>query len=188
MNDEMIFDAIEFAVKAHAGQCRKGTDVPYIVHPLGVAKILIENGCSEKIVIAGILHDTIEDTSVTVEDIKQHFGKEVSSLVEGVSESNQSEMWETRKRHTIENLKTATTDCLLVEIADKLHNIMPIREDCAKVGESVFSRFNRPKESVRWYYQTSAEVFAGRIDGKPGASLVKQFTAEVQNVFGEEQV
>lgn len=65
----MIFEAIEFATKAHAGQYRKGTGIPYITHPLGVSKILIENGCPEHVIVAGILHDTIEDTPVTFEEI-----------------------------------------------------------------------------------------------------------------------
>ena len=58
---QRIFQAVEFATKAHSGQFRKGTNVPYLVHPLGVCKILIEAGCSEDVVVAGLLHDTVED-------------------------------------------------------------------------------------------------------------------------------
>jgi (p)ppGpp synthase/HD superfamily hydrolase len=69
-----IFEAIEFGARAHAGKYRKGTEVPYIVHPLGVMKILVEHGASEDLVVAGILHDTVEDTYVTLEDIRNSFG------------------------------------------------------------------------------------------------------------------
>jgi len=66
----MIFEAIEFATKAHINHFRKGTKVPYIIHPLQVARILIESDCSDHVVIAGILHDTVEDTPVTLDDIE----------------------------------------------------------------------------------------------------------------------
>ncbi len=79
----MIFQAVEFASTAHSGHFRKGTNVPYIIHPLGVAKILIEHGCSEEIVVAGILHDTVEDTAITLEDIRRSFGERVDHLVQG---------------------------------------------------------------------------------------------------------
>ncbi|MBI4639504.1 MAG: HD domain-containing protein [Candidatus Tectomicrobia bacterium] len=181
----MIFDAIEFATKAHTGQFRKGTNVPYIVHPLAVAKTLIDCGCSEEVIVAGILHDTVEDTSVTLEDIRQLFGEEVAKLVEGASEPDKSDTWENRKRHTIEYLKTAPINILLVACADKFDNIKTIREDYAKVGESIWSRFNRSKEHQRWYYQALVDVFTNRMQGEPTASLFQQFKSEVQKVFQE---
>lgn len=182
---EMIFRAIEFAAKAHAGQFRKGTNIPYIFHPLGVAKILIEYNCSEEIILAGMLHDTIEDTPVTIEDIRRAFGEEVARLVEGASEPDKSDSWENRKRHTIEYLKTAPLNVLLVACADKLDNIRAIREDYAKLGDVLWSRFNRPKEQQNWYYQALADVFVNRTKGEPTASLFKEFKYEVQKVFGQ---
>ena len=100
----MIFKAIEFAARAHSGQYRKGTKIPYIVHPLGVAKLLIEHGCPDHIVIAGILHDTTEDTPVTLEQIKDIFGLAVAALVEEASEPDKSDTWENRKKSTIQVL------------------------------------------------------------------------------------
>lgn len=181
----MIFKAIEFATKAHTGQYRKGTKIPYIVHPLGVARTLIELGCSEEIIVAGLLHDTVEDTPVSLADIKFSFGDEVLRLVEAASEPDKSASWEDRKRHTIEYLKIAPADVLLVTCADKLDNIRSIREDYEKIGESLWSRFNRPKEKQAWYFQSLAEVFAGRADGEPGATLFGWFQAEVEKVFGK---
>jgi (p)ppGpp synthase/HD superfamily hydrolase len=182
---KMIFPAVEFATKAHAGQYRKGTKIPYIIHPLSVAKILIEHDCSEGVVIAGILHDTVEDTSITIEDIRRTFGEKVASLVEGASEPDKSDTWENRKRHTIDYLKTAPLDILLVSLADKLDNIRAIREDCEKLGESVWSRFNRPKESQAWYYRNLAEVFSGRQLANHFASLASDFQFEVNKIFAK---
>jgi (p)ppGpp synthase/HD superfamily hydrolase len=102
----MIFKAIEFATRAHSGQYRKGTKLPYIVHPLGVAKILIECDSPEHLIVAGILHDTVEDTSATLDEIKQTFGWDIADLVEAASEPDKSDTWENRKEHTIQMLKT----------------------------------------------------------------------------------
>ena len=81
-----IHDAIIFAAKAHEGQRRKGTDIPYITHPFEVAQILMEAGCDETLIIAGLLHDTLEDTEVTAAEIEEQFGPEVLALVDSDSE------------------------------------------------------------------------------------------------------
>jgi (p)ppGpp synthase/HD superfamily hydrolase len=184
MKSEKVFEAIEFAVKAHRGQFRKGTKLPYILHPLGVAKILIEHECYEEIVIAGILHDTVEDTPVTLDDIKEHFGVRVAGLVEALSEPDKSDSWENRKQHTIDYLKTAPVDVLLIACADKLNNIRAIQEDYAKHGETLWSRFNRPKMKQKWYYQALADVFVSRIESEVSKSLFTDFQSEVDKVFG----
>ena len=180
----MIFDAIEFAVKAHAGQLRKGSSLPYVFHPLGAARTLIECGCSQEIVAAAILHDTIEDTSVTYEDIRSSFGEEVAGLVREVSAPDMEDSWENRKGHTIEHLKDAPKDVLLLACADKLDNIASIRNDYAMLGEAVWERFNRPGDRQKWYYQSLADVFLSRREEEPGASLFERFAAEVRAVFG----
>lgn len=182
--ESMIFRAIEFTAKAHNGQYRRGTKIPYIIHPLGVAKILIENSCSDEIVVAGILHDTVEDTSISLEDIRKIFGEKVANLVEGSSAPDMSDTWESRKQHTIDLIKTAPMDLLMVECADKLDNIKSIREDYRKHGEAIWQRFNRPKDKQKWYYQSLAKAFLSRAEDEPGISLFKEFTSEVQKVFG----
>ena len=111
-NSAMIFDAIEYAARAHREHYRKGTRIPYIAHLISVAKILIEYDCAEEIIVAGLLHDTVEDTSVTLEDIRNSFGETVASLVDAASEPDKSDTWENRKKHTIEYLKTAPMDVL----------------------------------------------------------------------------
>ncbi|MFB3060269.1 MAG: HD domain-containing protein [Candidatus Binatia bacterium] len=180
---QRVFEAIEFATKAHTGQFRKGTKVPYIVHPLGVAKILIETGCSEDVAVAGILHDTVEDSSFKMDDIRREFGEEVARLVEGASEPDKSDTWENRKRHTIDILETASMDAVYVSLADKLANIRDIRADYEKLGDDVFLRFNRPKDKQEWYYRAMAGVFSKRIVDEPFLSLVLELRFEIVKVF-----
>jgi (p)ppGpp synthase/HD superfamily hydrolase len=179
----MIFKAIEFATKAHSGLYRKGTKIPYITHPLNVAQILIEYECPESVVTAGILHDTLEDTQATVDDIRDAFGYEVADLVNAVSEPNKSDTWENRKAHTIKHLKTASPEVLMISLADKIDNIKKIREDYEKIGNKVWERFNRPKEKQKWYYETLADVFSMRLNDPKTAFLVNHFRSEVNLVF-----
>jgi (p)ppGpp synthase/HD superfamily hydrolase len=179
----MIFKAIEFSTKAHTGLYRKGTKIPYITHPLNVAQILIEYECPESVVTAGILHDTLEDTQATVDDIRDAFGYEVADLVNAVSEPNKSDTWENRKAHTIKHLKTASPEVLMISLADKIDNIKKIREDYEKIGNKVWERFNRPKEKQKWYYETLADVFSMRLNDPKTAFLVNHFRSEVNLVF-----
>ncbi|MBI5281019.1 MAG: bifunctional (p)ppGpp synthetase/guanosine-3',5'-bis(diphosphate) 3'-pyrophosphohydrolase [Candidatus Solibacter usitatus] len=184
MDSALIFYAIQFASAAHAGQYRKGTRVPYLIHPICVARILIEAGCPEELAVAAILHDTVEDCFVTYEQITKLFGERVASLVRGASEPDKSASWEARKQHTVQFLQTASEDLLLVSVADKLDNIRSIREDLALHGEDLaWSRFKRGRDHQRWYYQSLAETFSGRLASEPGASLARVFHEEVQAVF-----
>lgn len=181
----MIFRAIEFAAKAHSGQYRKGTKIPYITHPLSVARTLIQLECSEPVIIAGILHDTLEDTRVTFDELQEAFGKEVADLVNSVSEPNKSDLiWENRKAHTLKHLKVASHDQIILSLADKLDNIRSIREDHQRIGDKLWKRFNRPKEKQKWYYENLVGIFSERlIDGKC-LPLIDCFGEDVKNIFG----
>lgn len=181
----MIFKAIEFATKSHSGQYRKGTKIPYITHPLNVARILIDHDCPAPVIMAGILHDTLEDTRVTFDDLQETFGKEIAELVNSVSEPNKSDwIWENRKAHTIKNLKTASQEQLILSLADKLDNIRMMHEDYERIGDKLWKRFNRPKEKQKWYYENLTSVFLERLTDEKCLPLVKCFKTEVKNVFG----
>jgi len=175
----MIFDAISFATESHKGQFRKGTKIPYIVHPINVGKILIENNCPDEVVEAGILHDTVEDTNVTIEDIQRKFGDQVAEIVSGCSEPDKSDTWENRKKHTIEYLELAPIGVLLASCADKLDNFRSIKADYNKYGDTIWSRFNRPKEQQTWYYESLAEIFHKQADKFPEWPLFSEFYNEV---------
>lgn len=145
--------AIIFAMNAHQGQKRKGSSQPYIVHPLTVGMILLDEGCDEEIVIAGILHDTVEDTDTSLQDIENNFNKRISSIVMGVSEPDKSLPWRKRKEHTINYIKKASLDERLVICADKLHNLSSMISEYRNCGEELWKKFNGGREEQKWYYQ-----------------------------------
>lgn len=179
-----LYDAIEVAARAHHNQVRKGTEIPYLVHPLGVASLLIRINSPEPVVIAAVLHDVIEDTSTTLQEIFARFGPEVADLVTALSEPDKQASWEDRKSHTLDCLeKNATDAVVLVALADKLDNIRAIREGLEREGESFWRRFNRPREKQKWYYEHLETVFTTRIEREPARSLLAAFEAEVRKVF-----
>lgn len=144
-----IQKAIRFATTVHevpVPQKRKGKDTPYITHPLTVGLILSQAGASEEVVIAGILHDTIEDCvpygSVTREHIEKEFGLAVAELVDSVTEQNKSLSWAERKALALEHLKHFSHDSLLLKSADILANGTELVDDFNADGDSVFERFN----------------------------------------------
>jgi len=180
-----IFKAMAFALKAHEGQFRKGTKIPYFIHPLHVANTLIEYDCAEYIVIAGLLHDTVEDTRISVKDIERNFGKKIAGLVQGVTEPEKTSPWEIRKRHTIDSIKHAPADMLLIQCADKLDNLKSIAEDFERLGDAVWQRFNRPFEQQKWYFQSIAKELLKRKVDEPAAVLVQQLKHLVEEIFNE---
>ncbi len=146
-----IHNAIIYAAKKHEGQVRKGTDIPYIVHPMEVMQILTAAGCEEDVVVAGILHDTVEDTDATIEEISALFGERIAHLVANESE-DKSKTWRERKSATIEHLKNCSDEEALCALADKLSNARSILADYVLVGEKLWERFNKDKFSLLWYY------------------------------------
>lgn len=175
-----IHEAIIFATMAHQGQVRKGTTIPYIAHPMEVMQILTESGCSIDVIVAGILHDTLEDTCASEKDIINLFGKSVLSIIKEETE-DKSKTWLERKGYTIEHVKNASKAVQLVCCADKLSNIKSIYADKLKIGEQVFERFSAPsKEYVKWYY---TEIVKSLTKIK-GYSMKKELEFFVNLVFG----
>ncbi len=183
MND--LFAAIEFAVRAHAGQCRKGTSVPYIVHPLAVGRILAEAGCVQEIVIAGFLHDTVEDTSVTLDEIRAEFSARVAELVAAVTESDRSAAWKVRKQETLDKLQVAADDVLVLALADKIDNMRSIRTYFQREGEQMWERFNRPRKDQAWYFRSLGSCFQVRIHQRQVLELLQKYIRLVDEVFPE---
>ena len=189
----MVFKAIKFVADAHQGHYRKGTNIPYISHLMNVMKILCEYGCDKEIVTAGILHDVVDDTSVTIDQVEQIFGKRVAEMVEGASEPGQirngkdeKTSWLLRKQHTIEFITNeATLDQLLVSCADKFDNAETIKQDYALKGERLWERFSSPKSNQEWYYTSVATAFEQRSKefGEPLIQLSQRFTKTVNEVF-----
>ncbi|MBN1561203.1 HD domain-containing protein [candidate division KSB1 bacterium] len=146
--------AIEFAAKAHEGQKRKGDGVPYISHPYAVAFILYIQGCHPDIVIAGLLHDTVEDTVVTLAEIQTEFGAAVAELVGIVTEPDKSLPWEHRKKYMIETIKFARVEAKYLSCADKLHNLSSLQINFEQCGEDAWKRLSRGYAEQKWYAES----------------------------------
>ena len=146
--------AKKFAIKAHMGQVRKSEpDKPMIVHPISVGMLLEEYGYDDAIIAAGYLHDVIEDTKYTIDDIQREFGEEIADLVMSASEPDKSLSWEERKTHTIEETKNMPLRNKVVICADKINNLEDIMIMSQKNGEKDFSSFKRGEDQQRWYFE-----------------------------------
>lgn len=177
------FEAVDFAHKAHKGQYRKASKIPYIIHPLSVMELLIRNGAEEEAVIAGILHDVVEDTDCTLDEIKEIFGARVAELVGYASEPHREDKWMTRKLHTIELLKgLKDKEALNVICADKYHNVMSMAKDYEYIGEELWEKFKYGKEQQKWYYTSIADVLLSNDEKN---KLFNDYAIAVKSFFGE---
>ena len=173
-----------FGARKHEGQARKSGE-PYMVHPMAVSKIVADMGLDAASVCAALLHDTLEDTHLTLEDLHRVFGETVAAVVAGCSEPDKSVPWEERKRHTFRTLKTAPVEVRLVTCADKLDNVLSLIEDVREQGEALWDRFNRGKEDQAWYYRTMVQRLSmGEECSEPCAELLYELAAAVESLFG----
>lgn len=177
----MINKAIEFATKAHECQFRKGTNRPYIVHPLEVMDIVRTMTDDEAIISAAVLHDTIEDCAdVTYQQIEEQFGKTVADLVAAESE-DKTKSWKERKSATIERLKTAPKEVQIIALGDKLSNIRDIYRDYPSAGEELWKRFHmQDKQIIGWYYKGIRESLRS---GFSGTKAYEEYCELVAKVF-----
>ena len=176
---DIIEKALQVASLAHENQYRKRTTIPYITHPVAVGMLLMRAGYDDDLIAAGILHDTVEDTELTLEELKDIFGKRIAEIVTGCSEPDKSLSWEDRKKHTIEYLRTAPEEIRVVACADKLHNIRSIRSDYEQVGNKVWERFNRGEDQQKWYYSNIVES----LGALSTFNLLNELQDEVDRVF-----
>ena len=157
--------AIYYATKAHKGQERKIEHVDMIFHPFTVGMILQRAGCDEDIVVAGILHDVVEDTPATFDDIERDFGKKVRDYGYDSSEPDKSLEWEQRKEHTIEQIKNAPLGSKLIVACDKISNLEDL-SDCIELygEEKSWSSLKRNKDLQKWYYTSVYESCINGVD------------------------
>lgn len=166
----VLDQAIIFATKAHEGQFRKGTQIPYILHPMEAAAIVGTMTTDEEIIAGAILHDVVEDTDTTVEDVINLFGARIGSLVASESENKREALpaestWKIRKQETLEHLKTASIEVKMIALGDKLSNIRAIYRDYQKIGDELWQRFNqKDKDEHYWYYSGIATSIAELCD------------------------
>lgn len=169
--------AVDYAREQHKHQTRKGANIPYLYHLLGVASLVIEFGGDEEQAIAGLLHDIVEDQGEHHADIvRRDFGERVARIVMACTDGSQTEKaaartpeekranWESRKIRYVEHLRGAPDDVLLVSGCDKLHNARAILQDLRNpdVGVTVFDRFTGKKQGTLWYYRALSDIFTAR--------------------------
>jgi (p)ppGpp synthase/HD superfamily hydrolase len=160
--------AVKYAAFWHRHQVRKSTDLTYILHPLGVASLVLEAGGNEDEAIAALLHDVPEDCGgqVMLEEIEALFGPRVAEIVGGCSDTlvedrENKDPWRKRKQDHIDHIKASADKGLhLVTAADKLHNARAIATDLQNQGLSVWVRFNAGKDDILWYYDSMLDVLA----------------------------
>lgn len=154
----LLEKARKFSIEAHKGQVRKNeVEKPMIIHPIDVANILEEYNFDENVIAAGYLHDVVEDTKYTINDIENEFGKDIASLVMGDTEPDKSLSWEERKAHTIENTKNLDIRHKAIVCADKISNLEDLRCFFERNGEYNFNAFKRGFNEQKWYYTSIYE-------------------------------
>jgi (p)ppGpp synthase/HD superfamily hydrolase len=160
--------ALVVAACAHRSQLRKGTDIPYIVHPVHVALILSRHGFDEDLVVAGLLHDTVEDTALEMDAIRAQFGDAVAELVAAVTEAKtdgagERRPWRARKEDQIAHLAHADGRVAALKAADSLHNLQSTLGDLRRVGAAIWDRFNATCADWLWYHGAIARLCGERL-------------------------
>lgn len=188
LNTELLDRAIIFAVRAHAGTERRGKGFPYIIHPMEAVEIVATMTPDQELLAAAALHDTVEDTDVTVDQIRAEFGDRIANLVaaesdafvEGVSEEDS---WHARKQAAIDRLAKAPHDAKMVALGDKLSNMRAIARDYAVQGDALWNLFHAkdPKDHA-WHYRGLADSLRELQD----TFAFREFESLINQVFGKE--
>jgi len=176
--------AIKFAVDAHSQTERRGKGFPYIVHPLEAMEIVSTMTPDQELLAAAVLHDTIEDTGVTLDDLKREFGERVASIVEAESDASVTDevgTWRERKAAAIDRLRNAPREAQMVALGDKLSNMRAIARDYSLQGDKLWSLFHAPggKADHEWHYRGLADSLSPLAD----SFAYKEFAFLVDKVF-----
>ena len=166
MDTSFLDRAILFAVKSHAGAERRGKGFPYIVHPMEAMAIASTMTADQEVLAAAALHDVVEDTEVTLDDIRAQFGVRVARLVGTESDRlNEGLDWLARKEDSLKRLKEASRDEKIVALGDKLSNMRAIARDYTSEGEIFWDRFHVKDKSVHgWRYHALLDAFSDMAD------------------------
>lgn len=184
---QALDEALALAATAHGGQRRKGSEVPYIMHPVHVGIVLLKHGFPEEVVLAGLLHDVVEDTDVPLLRIADRFGAEVARLVDGVTErkteteGGPTRPWRARKEEQLAHLAGADAGCAALKAADALHNCESLLADLDRHGAGVWGRFRAPREEQLWYYRAIATLCRERLGAH---ALCDELDAAVARLAG----
>lgn len=180
---ELVSRAIIFAVNAHDGMRRKSSDTPYIVHPMEAAAIVGSLTDKQEVIAAAVLHDVVEDTPVTLDEIAAQFGSRVAELVAAETENKRREIppeqsWRQRKEEAVALLQTtADRDAKLIFLGDKLANMRTIYQKWLQVGDALWQDFHQTDPAQHaWYYRAIAEAtreFEGSLAWREYDALIR---------------
>jgi len=185
LDTDFLDRAINYAVKAHAGTERRGKGFPYIVHPMEAVEIVATITSDQELLAAAALHDTVEDTDVTVEEIRKEFGDRVADIVEQESDKfvegvSEKDSWHDRKQAAIDRLAAASLDAKTVALGDKLSNMRAIARDHYRRGDEVWNIFhNNDKAQHEWHYRGLAHSLRELAD----TEAYKEFVMLINKVF-----
>ena len=185
MDTELFDRAAKFAIDAHHGGERRGKGYPYILHPMEVAVIAGTMTGDPEVLAAAVLHDTVEDTEVTLKDIEREFGKRIAQLVEAESDiefegKSRQESWRLRKEEAIERLSSANNEVKIVALADKLSNIRAIYRDYQAIGDKVWDLFCvKDAASHEWHFRGLARA----LGSLKGTFAYEEFVETIGRVF-----
>lgn len=184
--DTSLLDrAIMFAVKAHAGTERRGKGFPYIVHPMEAVEIVATITPDQELLAAAALHDTVEDTDVTIDQIRAEFSDRIASLVGAETDvlidgRSEEESWHDRKRAAIDRLSKASRDAKIVAMGDKLSNMRAIARDYAVQGDALWNLFHvKDPKDHEWHYRGLADALRDLKD----TFAFKEFEMLINQVF-----
>ena len=162
---ELVSEAIAFAAKAHDGMRRKTSNVPYILHPMEAAVIVGTMTADQNVIAAAALHDVVEDTDITIEEIEKSFGMRVRVLVESETEDKRADLppaatWRIRKEESLAVLSgTDDMAVLMVWLGDKLANMRAIYRDFKANGNAMWQKFNqKDAREQAWYYRSISKL------------------------------
>lgn len=184
-NTDPLTAAVAFAARAHEGQTCRSTDAPRIVHPMEVAAIAATMTSDHEILAAAMLHDVIESCGVTEDELKAQFGERIARMVRVMSEekgSDAEEGWQKRKLFSINRLRAASHDQLILTLADKLSSLRAIRRDLSMYGDALWQRFNQRSASMHcWYFVSVLESLAPLSD----TDAYREYRDLINQIFGE---
>ncbi len=187
LDTELLDRAIVFAVKAHSGTERRGKGFPYIVHPMEAMEIVATMTPDQELLAAAALHDVVEDTPVTVEQIRSEFGDRIASLVAAESDSfeegvSEEDSWHARKQAAIDRLARAPLEAKMVALGDKLSNMRAIARDYEVQGDALWNLFHaKDPADHEWHYRGLAES----LRELEGTAAYREFTGLIDKVFGK---
>ena len=184
---DLISKAKNIAIKYHKGAIRKSEkDLPYIVHPFDAARIVSKVTDDENIICACYLHDTVEDTSLSLDEIHDLFNLDIKSLVSGATEKDKSKSWEERKQERIDLEKDYDERHKLVILADKISNLSDLRNLFYMNGKRDFSLFNRGYDKQKWFYEETYKALSYNLGSDH--PLLIELKELIEEVFSDEDI